>query len=143
LTEIGKKHKVKLFTTEKDFHPKGVENCGKIDYYQEMPIAFKCAKINLNVTLRSIERGIPLRCIDVMGAGGFLLTNYQEDMLQFFEPGVDFVYYESRQDMLEKIDYYLQHEEERKAIAASGHEKIRNFHTYDARIPEIVDIVMK
>ena len=143
LAQIGKEHKVKLFTPEKDFHPEGVENCGKLDYYQEMPIAFKCAKINLNITLRSIEKGIPLRCIDVMGAGGFLLTNYQEDMLMFFEPGVDFVYYESRQDLLEKIDYYLKHDEERRAIAASGHEKVAKYHTFDLRVAEMIKVVIE
>ena len=37
---------------------------------------FANSKVNLNITLRNIKTGIPLRALDIMGAGGFLLTNY-------------------------------------------------------------------
>ena len=107
-----------------------------------MPYVFKNSEINLNITLRSIQRGIPLRCFDIMGCGGFLITNYQEDLFQFFEPNKDFVYYESREDLIEKIDYYLEHEEERKSIARSGHDKVVAFHSYEHRLKEIIAIVM-
>ena len=102
----------------------------------------KCTDINLNISLRSIVTGIPMRIFDIMGAGGFVLTDYREDMLQFFVPGEDFVYYESREDLLEKIDYYLAHDDERRQIAASGHEKIAQAHTFDHRVREILDVVL-
>ena len=52
-----------------------------------MPLVFQNSKINLNITLRSIKNGIPLRAIDIMGAGGFLLTNYQNDFGLHFTDG--------------------------------------------------------
>ncbi|WP_022777576.1 CgeB family protein [Butyrivibrio sp. AE3009] len=141
LTMIGKKHSVNLFTGDKNFKPEGISNRGKVDYYKEMPYIFKNTDINLNITLRSIQRGIPLRCMDIMGCGGFLLTNYQEDFLHFFEPFEDYVYFESRQDLMDKIEYYLTHEGERNRIAKSGYEKIKANHTYRLRLEEILDIV--
>ncbi len=141
LSMIGERFTVNLFTGDKSFLPKGVSNRGKIDYYDEMPYVFKSTDINLNITLRSIQKGIPLRCMDIMGCGGFLLSNYQEDMLSFFSPGEDYVFYESRQDLMDKIEYYLQHEDERQAIARSGYEKIKAGHTYKHRLDEIFDIV--
>ena len=45
----------------------------------------------MNISLRTIESAIPLRCLDIMACGGLLLSNYQEDFLEFFEPDVDFV----------------------------------------------------
>ncbi len=141
LTMIGQMHPVNLFTGDKSFKPEGISNRGKVDYYKEMPYIFKNTDINLNITLRSIQRGIPLRCMDIMGCGGFLLTNYQEDFLHFFEPFEDYVYYESRQDLLDKIDYYLAHDEERVKIAKSGYEKVKASHTYKLRLEEILDIV--
>lgn len=54
---------------------------GAVDYYEVMPHVFKQSKINLNITLRSIQSGMPLRAWDIMGAGGFLLSNYQADFL--------------------------------------------------------------
>lgn len=141
LEEIGEKHQVNLFTGDKNYKPKGVINRGKVDYYKEMPHVFKNTDINLNITLRSIQRGIPLRCMDIMGCGGFLLTNYQEDFLHFFEPFEDYVYFESRQDLMDKIDYYLEHEDERLQIAENGYKKVKEYHNYKVRLEEILDVV--
>ena len=139
---IGKSYPVSLYTNDSNFMARGVKNYGQVDYYTEMPYVFKCSKINLNITLRSIQRGIPLRIMDIMGCGGFLLTNFQQDMLEFFVPGEDFVYYESRQDLLYKIGYYLEHEEERKIIADNGYRKVKMNHTIEQRLNEICSIVL-
>ena len=143
LEMIGGRHEVNLFTKDSSYCASGINNRGKIDYYNDMPYVFKTSDINLNITLRSIQRGIPLRAMDILGCGGFLLTNYQEDMLRYFTPGEDFVYYESRQDLMGKIEYYLEHDEERRAIAENGLSKVRASHTYERRLEEIIDIVMK
>ena len=139
IRQIGEKYPVKLYTKDKCYEAPGIMNCGKIDYYDVMPYIFKCSAINLNITLRSIQKGIPLRAYDIMGCRGFLLTNFQEDFLRFFTPGEDFVYYESRQDLMDKIQYYLEHEEERMRIAESAHRKIAQDHTYDVRIRQILE----
>lgn len=114
---------------------------GPIDYETTMPYVFKCSKINLNITLRSIHSGIPLRAMDIMGAGGFLLSNYQEDFLRHFEPGTDFVYFDGKNDLLSKCEYFLSHEKERKEIAANGYKKVKAYHSYGIRLKEIFDIV--
>ena len=106
-----------------------------------MPLVFKRSKINLNITLRGIRSGVPLRAFDIMGAGGFLLSNFQADYLDMFVPGEDFVYYESKEDLLQKIDYYLTHEEERAAIARNGHDKVAAAHTYRHRVREMLERV--
>ncbi len=142
ISMIGERYPVNLFTKGGDFKPAGVTNRGKIDYYNDMPYVFKTSDINLNIALRSIQRGIPLRAMDIMGCGGFLLTNYQEDMLRYFIPGEDLVYYESRRDLMDKIEYYLQHDEKRRAIAERGLARVRADHTYEQRLEEIIDIVM-
>lgn len=87
--------------------------------------------------MRGIKSGIPLRAFDIMGAGGFLISNYQPELLDYFVPGKDFVCYESKRDLLEKVEYYLSHDEERKAIARNGHEKVAARHTYRHRIREM------
>ena len=55
-----------------------------------------------------------------------------------FVPGEDFVYYESKEDLLRKAGYYLDHEEERKAIAKNGHDKVAANHTYRHRVREML-----
>lgn len=133
-------YKVDLFTYKKDFSIPNVYNHGPIDYVREMPSVFRKSKINLNISGRLIKSGVPLRAFDVMGARGFLLSNYQADFLDLFVPGEDFAYYESKEDLLDKIGYYLSHEEERKAIAKNGYEKVKAKHTYRHRVREMLSI---
>lgn len=105
-----------------------------LDYYKEAPYVYRNSKINLNITLRSISSGIPLRVFDIMGNGGFVLTNYQEDLLEYFEPDIDFVYYEDQADLIKKIDYYLCHDKEREKIALNGYEKVKAHHNFYDRL---------
>ncbi len=138
LTAIGQHHRYDLYTPDKNLQLPGCINHGPVDYYDYAPYVFKNAKINLNISLRSIKSGMPLRIFDIMGAGGFLLTNFQADFLDYFIPDEDYVYYEGKQDLLEKIDYYLNHEKERATIAANGLSKIEASHTYLHRVQEIL-----
>lgn len=138
LTAITTGHTLDLFTLDPAFTLPNLRNHGTVDYYAKMPLVFKKSRINLNISLRSIKSGIPLRAFDIMGSGGFLLSNYQEDFLENFTPGVDFEYYESESDLLRKIDYYLAHEEERRAIAKNGHDKVASAHTYRDRVREML-----
>lgn len=127
-----------LFTHTKELTMPGIANHGSVEFYQEMPLVFHQSKINLNISLRGIKSGIPLRAYDIMGAGGFLLSNFQADFLDDFVPGEDFVYYESREDLLQKAAYYLEHEEEREQIAQNGHDKVKAGHTYRHRVKEML-----
>ena len=141
LEMIGKEYKVDLFTHIIDFPIQNVYDHGAVKYYTEMPFVFKQSRINLNFTLRNIKSGIPLRAFDIMGSGGFLLTNFQADFQEHFIPGKDFVYYEDRRDLLQKISYYLLHEDERKTIAKSGHDKVAAEHTYRHRVHEMLQAI--
>jgi len=143
LTMIGAHHPLKLYTYNQNssFSPKGVYNMGPASYFTEMPLVFKLSKINLNITLRSIQHAIPLRVYDILGSGGFLMSNFQHDLAYHFVPGEDFVYYESRKDLLDKIDYYLANDNERIEIAKNAHKKIQEQHTFDVRVKEIIEIV--
>lgn len=138
LCRLSEEHQVKLFTPEATPNLPYVENMGPVDYQWQMPRVFQNSKINLNITLRSIHSGIPLRAMDIMGCGGFLLTNYQQDFLTYFEPDVDFVYFTDEKDLLQKVQYYLEHEEERRQIAKNGYQKVKRFHTYRHRIQTIL-----
>lgn len=135
---VSREHSFDLFTHDPDFKLANLNNHGTVDNYQEMPLVFKQSRINLNISLRSIKSGIPQRAFDIMGSGGFLLSNYQNDFLDYFNPGEDFVFYESEEDLLSKITYYLDHEDERATIAKSGHDKVANAHTYRHRVKEIL-----
>ena len=143
ITAIGEKFpsRLKLFTINKNAEFPHVKNMGVADYYSEMPYIFSHSKINLNISLKSIQSGIPLRCMDILGNGGFLLTNFQADFLDYFIPDEDFVYYTDTNDLLDKIEYYLSHENERAEIAANGHRKVKENHSFEKCFSEIMRTV--
>lgn len=138
LAAITKHHTLNLFTHDRTYLLPNLINHGPVDNVTQMPLVFKQSRINLNISLRSIKSGIPQRAFDIMGSGGFLLSNYQADFLDDFIPGEDFDFYESEKDLLERIDYYLAHEAERQAIARNGHDKIAAAHTYRHRVREML-----
>lgn len=137
---LGEKFGVNLYTPN-GTDIKGVRNMGKADYYLDAPHIFANSKINLNITLKSILTGIPLRAFDIMGCGGFLLTNYQEDFLEYFEPDEDFVFYYDYGDLVEKTAFYLEHDAERMRIAGNAHRKVAAEHTYLQRVEAMLNIV--
>jgi len=130
---------LRLYTPEITPFLPNIKNMGTVHYLHEMPLVFRHSKINLNITLRSIKNGIPLRAIDIMGAGGFLLTNYQNDFNYHFVEGEDYASFSSPAEMLDKIEYYLCHDTERQKIAENGWKKICSEHTYEVRLQEMLE----
>lgn len=114
-----------------------IKNCGTVDYYSEMPKVFNLSRINLNVSLRSIRAGIPLRILDVLACGGFLLTNAQSDLFLFFEDGTSIVTFQTLDEMKEKIEFYLCHESERMKIAEEGRKIVNHNFDYSVLLPQI------
>ncbi len=119
-------------------------NCkGFVKYYSEMPKMFRLSDINLNISLKIIKEGIPLRVFDILGAGGFLITNYQKEIDELFTIGKDLVVYENMQDLKEKVGYYLEHEEERREIAKNGHDKVAKLYSIESQIDKILKTLDK
>ena len=56
---------------------------GGADSNNMMPQIIKCSKINLNMTNYPIKTGLPLRIFDLMGAGGFVISNYQAEIPEY------------------------------------------------------------
>ena len=130
LNAIADKYNLDVFTGNEELNIEKAVMHKSIDYYSRMPEVFRKSKINLNMTLRSITSGISLRVYDILGAGGFCLTNYQEDIAKLFKDGEELVMFTDENDMLNKLEYYLLHEEERMAIALNGHKAVKKF-SYD------------
>lgn len=74
-----------------------------VDYNTQLPHIYRQSKINLNITCRSITSGMPLRVLDIMESGGFLISNYQPELAKYFIPGEELVLYNSIADFEDKI----------------------------------------
>ena len=141
LNRLSRHFQVNLYTGSDTSPLPGVHCMGRVKTLTEMPKVFYASKINLNITMRPIETGLSLRVWDVLGCGGFLLTNYQAEIPEYFEIGRDLETYESMEELEQKVQYYLTHEEERLEIAINGYEKTARLHTYEIRIAEMIRIL--
>ncbi|MFQ7574562.1 MAG: DUF3880 domain-containing protein [Lachnospira sp.] len=141
LNMLAKNFNVDLYTDKSHDALHNINIRGTVDYNIDMPKVFNQSKINMNFTIRNIRSGLPLRIWDILAAGGFLLTNFQAEIPYFFENQKDIVYYENLYDMQKKAEYYLAHDDERMMIAANGHKKVNEFHSYHQRIAAILSAI--
>lgn len=141
LAALSEKFSVALYTRSDVSTLPHVQARGGVSTLTEMPKVFQASRINLNITMRPIETGLSLRVWDVLGCGGFLLTNYQAELPSYFEIGKDLDAYESQEELMEKVQYYLSHEEERVEIAIHGYEKTARLHSYENRLAEMLRIL--
>ncbi len=146
LEVMGRRYDVHLYTyeageTEKRLL-KDVHIHGPVDYTSEMPALFKSSKINLNWSLRAAQSAIPLRALDILGCGGFLLSNAQPELEECFENGKEVVLFHSIDEAVDLAGYYLQHDEERQQIAATGFKKVQNDFKYTDRLKKMISVAL-
>ena len=141
LIELSKYFKVNVFSNSDVSDLVRVQYMGSVDYWSELPKVFRESKVNLNFTIPNIKSGIPLRVWDVLGARGFLLTNYQAEIPLYFKEGEDLVCFDGIEDLKEKVAYYLAHDRERNEIAWNGYEKVKQHHSYVNRIQEMLYVI--
>ena len=105
----------------------------------EMIKVFNQSKINLNLGKASVGgvNEIKARDFEIPGCGGFMITGSSKDeVVEYYDIGKEVVHYESVQDLIDKVKYYLNHDDEREAIAEAGYIKTLNKHTYEKRFSE-------
>lgn len=139
LTLLAGHRQVDVYSDETNVVEKA-KNHGYVDYYSQMPDIFANSRINLNISLKAIRTGIPLRVIDIMGCGGFVLSNYQEEIMEYMHPGTDCEVYESLEDAYYKAEFYLKNEELRQKIAQNGLELMQREFTFENRVKTLLDL---
>lgn len=137
LSSIGT---TKLYSTDKRDKLHKVIQMGSVTYMDKMPIVFKTSKINLNISLKTIESGIPLRVMDILGSGGFLLSNFQPELAEFFVPDEEVILYSSIEEALDKASFYLSHDNLRRKIANRAFQKMEREFTFEHQFNKIFSL---
>ena len=141
IDELAELYDVHVYTANKCELSDKVKLHGPVKYFDEMNQVFVSSKLNLCPTLKSIASGIPLRALDVMGAGGVLFSNFQPELAEYFIDGEDVIMYESIEDAFAKADYYLNNPDVLPQIAQNGHAKVKEYFDYKQRIEELLRVI--
>ena len=78
------------------------------------------------------------RNFEIPGCGGFQLSYYSEDLEKHFRISDEIAIYHDEDDLIDKVRYYLRHEDERETIARAGHERVVSEHTFSRRFLDLV-----
>lgn len=110
---------------------------------EEMVKLFSRSKINLGFSSCgeshvSNERivQVRLRDFEVPMSGGFYMVEYLEELEEFFDIEKEIVCYRGPDDLVDKIRYYLSHDNEREAIRRAGHERCLRDHSWQKRLSD-------
>ncbi len=76
---------------------------------------------------------IRLRDFEVPMSGGFYMVEYMEELEEFFDIGKEVVCYSDPEDLVGKIKYYLEHDNQREEIRRAGYKRALRNHTWHQR----------
>lgn len=136
---LARKFDFKLYSDSNMERYPEVNNLGPVDMLKEAPLIYNQSKVNVYVSPRCIRSGIPGRVLEIIACQGFVITNYQEDLAAEFEEDKEIVMYRSLEELLDKTEYYLQHEAERTEIVRAGYEKVIREYNYASKLRKMLD----
>lgn len=85
-----------------------------------------------------IAKSINNRTFDVASCEAFQLIDSKEELANYFEEGEEIISFQDKNDLLEKIYYYIENEEDRKQIAKNAREHVLTSHTFQHRIDHLL-----
>lgn len=88
---------------------------------------------------RRPRRQIKGRNFEIPGAGGFLLTETVDRLERYYIPGKEIAVFSGAEDLIEKVQYYLRHDDEREAVRRAGYERTLREHTFEQRFRTILE----
>ncbi|MDF2667921.1 MAG: hypothetical protein K0R67_227 [Paenibacillus sp.] len=81
------------------------------------------------------------RLFEISACGTLQLVDERPELVHLYTPGVDMISFNSADDLKNKIDYYLTHEEERREIVRRSLFRTVNEHTYKNRLSRLLELV--
>lgn len=108
------------------------------------PLAIQCSKINIAL-LSEARLGassgdqVTSRTFNIPASGGFMLHERTDEFLECFREGKEAACFGSPDELVQKIEYYLDHEEERERIRLAGYRHCIAEHSLDRRAQRIIN----
>jgi spore maturation protein CgeB len=121
-------------------HPLCAKQTGRVVLGLEKSKAMRAAKIVLNNNHYANIEGINKRTFEMAGCGAFQLTD-APGIAAAFVPGREIITFDSKQDLKDKVDYYLAHPEERAEIAERAQRRAHAEHTFADRWQKLLEIL--
>lgn len=139
MTALAQKYKTDIYTSDPDSAKEipMLKTHPAVDYETGMYKVFFASKLNLNITLKSIESGVPQRIFDVMSVGGCVISNWQPEIEELFIPGKEILCFHSLDELIDLTKYYLDHNKDRTRIGIAGYQRAQKEYNYGVAAAKI------
>lgn len=102
---------------------------------------YQRAKIGINIHNRGKYTVGSYRLFELPGNGVMQISDGGEYLSDFFEADTEIVGYETADELIDKLHYYLVHDEERQTIALRGYQRVMRSHRLAQRMREAAEII--
>ena len=117
---------------------------GAVDYYSaRIAEVYNESKINLNISKYQLKTTVNQRVFDCALCGGFLITDFKEEIEALFQIGKSIVVFHDLEDLKAKISFYLENQNKADDITERASEMILSKHTYNHRLNQMCETVGK
>lgn len=116
---------------------------GGLDYYRDLPRFYPASAVSFNCTSLQMKGAVNQRVFDVPACGGFVLTDFREQIGELFEPGRETVCYHDPGESLDLARHYLARPAARQAISRAARERILAEHDYTHRLRAMVAVLRR
>ena len=90
---------------------------------RDYALAFACSDIGLGLLSPLVPDRSTTRSVEIPACGTFLLAQRTEEHLELFEEGREAEFFDSEEELLDKVDFFLSHPIERERIARAGYDR--------------------
>jgi spore maturation protein CgeB len=114
-------------------------------YGLEMLQALNHSKMGFNVHLDAnpvTDYAANIRLFEVTGTGSCLVTDWKRNIKELFEPDQEIITYSSSAECVEKINWLMNHPDERAKIAKAGQARCLRDHTYQKRAMQLNEFIL-
>lgn len=115
---------------------------GAVDNETMAPFIFHHSLINLNISSQQLGSTVNLRVFEVPASGGFLLTDWKDELSELFEIDNELAIYRSIDEMNEMISFYQSNPAMREKIIDKARQRVLNEHLVIHRMQEMIKVTV-
>jgi spore maturation protein CgeB len=115
----------------------------EVNYYDELPQVYGNTTINFNATSLQMKAAVNQRVFDAPAAGGFVLTDFREQLAELFQVGEEVACFEELGEIPEMVHFYLQQAKVREKMTVKARSRVLAEHTYRHRVTAMLEVMRR
>lgn len=129
-----------------DFKKSKYDAIKKLNQKAQISIAatnmlFNASKCNINIHHPQSIAGLNVRTFEILGSGNLQFVERKKVASTFFKDDQEIVFYDSKEELKDKMNYYLNHEDQAQKISIEGYQKAISQHTWKHRLEELLTTI--